>query len=382
MRFLSIAGILSIVALGCGSNPPVCTAATQAADCATKTPATPVCLEAAAGSNAANKCVACIANADCNSFNKVCTTNACVAKAPTFTQPSGTTEVDFSVDDTANKVFTDSTLSDGGVGPSDLQWKGAMLYDPATNSVTADATWGGPWAPLYDDGPWDQGGHEPKGATAGDHVFGVAIFAPNSTVSGGDVYSYGLNDNLYQTNFGNGWIWPAGPNGSFTVPLGGSATAVKADGLALKKFGTTDLQLTIDTSNLIAGTWDTSVVQVKGAAWAWGLTATSQSGTKYTFTLSGVVGSGKPFPHTGLVNSGDKPEFIFTFGPGTNPKEYKTTGTNAAIQGVTAAVKASGASSFTPVTTIGVHCNSGSDADTNCTDSATGGNGNSFITVP
>ena len=31
---------------------------------------------------------------------------------------------------------------------------------------------------------------------------------------------------------------------------------------------------------------------------------------------------------------------------------------------------------------MGVHCNAGSDNKTNCTDTATGGNGNSFVTIP
>jgi hypothetical protein len=298
------------------------------------------------------------------------------SKAATWTQPTGFVAVNFSVDDTANQVYKDSTLTDGGVGPSDLQWKGAMLYDPASNKVVADSSWGGPWAALYDDGPWDQGGHEPKGAVAGDHIFGTTVFVSNTAAA---TYAYGLNDNLYQTNYSNGWIW-TGPNGSFAVTAG-ATTDIKADGLTLKKFGTTDLQLTIDTSTLIAGTWDTSSVRVKGSGWAWGVTGMTVSGTKYTFTLSAAVGSGSAFPHSGLLNSGDKPEFIFTFGAGTNPKEYKTPGTNAAVMGVTAGVKAAGATSFTAVT-VGVHCATGSDSATNCTDSASGGGGNTFITVP
>src|SRR6266852_4305066 len=93
------------------------------------------------------------------------------SKPPTFTKPAGTVAVNFSVDDTANKSYTaDAT------GKSDLQWKGAMIYDSTKNTITADPTWGGPWAVLYDDGPWTSGGHEPDGATAGDHIWGVAVF--------------------------------------------------------------------------------------------------------------------------------------------------------------------------------------------------------------
>src|SRR5437660_1372237 len=100
-------------------------------------------------------------------------------KPPTFTQPAGTVAVNFSVDDTANKVWKDK----------EMVWKGAMIYDAATNKISYDSNWGGPWAPLYDDGPWTAGGHEPDGATAGDHVFGVTVFAPNAAAQS---YAYGL----------------------------------------------------------------------------------------------------------------------------------------------------------------------------------------------
>lgn len=31
--------------------------------------------------------------------------------------------------------------------------------------------------PLYDDGPWTEGGHEAEGAVAGDHRWGLTVFA-------------------------------------------------------------------------------------------------------------------------------------------------------------------------------------------------------------
>src|SRR5437870_6132320 len=97
-------------------------------------------------------------------------------KKPTFTKPAGTVAVNFSVDDTANKVFA----------AGDLKWKGSMIYDTATNKVTKDDTWGGPYATLFDDGPWTNGGHEPDGATKGDNIWGVTVFvtppATGSTV--------------------------------------------------------------------------------------------------------------------------------------------------------------------------------------------------------
>ena len=73
-----------------------------------------------------------------------------------FTKPAGTVAVNFSVDDTANKVFTAGTL----------EWKGSFVYDTTTRKITYDATWGGGFPPLYDDGPWSAGGHEPAGATS------------------------------------------------------------------------------------------------------------------------------------------------------------------------------------------------------------------------
>jgi len=255
-----------------------------------------------------------------------------------FTQPTGTVAVNFTVDDTANKVYEQG----------DLQWKGSMLYDSTTRTITKDSTWTGPWAPLYDDGPWNvgtPGGHEPIGSTAGDHKWGVTIFV-TPPATGSDTYEYGLNDDYYQTTYGNGWVW-IGSNGTFTVNAGDTAP-VTAQGQTFPAFGTTDLQLTIDLANLGPGTWDTSMVRVKGSAWAWGNVTLTVANNKAVFTLSDSVGTGHPFKHTGLLSSGDKPEFIFVFGTGDG-KEYKDVDGNALATGVTAGVKASGASSFTPV---------------------------------
>src|SRR5574342_689937 len=52
-----------------------------------------------------------------------------------FIQPPGTVAVNFTVDDPVNQVYQ----------AGDLQWKGAMTYDPATRMITPDSTWGGPW---------------------------------------------------------------------------------------------------------------------------------------------------------------------------------------------------------------------------------------------
>jgi hypothetical protein len=282
--------------------------------------------------------------------------------APTggFTQPAGTVAVNFSVDDSANKVYAQG----------DLVWKGNMLFDATTRKITVDATgWDMKmWAALYDDGPWDQGtpaGHEPKGSTAGDHKWGVTVFiTPPAT--GTTNAEYGLIDNTYEDAFGNGWIW-LGMNGTFTVAAGATAP-INAAGLTIPKFGTTDLQLTIDLTAVDAGMFDTSAVGIKGSGWAWGVQTLTIANNKAVFTLSSVIGAGKPFSHTGLFNAGDKPEFNFVFGTGATPKEYKDGDGNALMTGVTAAIKKATDTAFSPVDVV-VY-------------TRPAGNGNTYVTIP
>lgn len=258
-----------------------------------------------------------------------------------FAQPAGTVAVNFTVDDTANKVFLDG----------ELQWKGAMKYDSATRKITQDGTWGGPFAPLYDDGPWDvknattgQPGHEPIGSVAGDHKWGVTVFA-TPPATGNTVIEYGLIDH----KFSDGWIW-VGSNGSFTLASGGT-TPITATGLTLAPHGSMDVRLIIDTAAMTAG-FTHSVVKVKGSAWAWNEITLADDGTKgdaaagdgkYTFVLSEYVGVGKPLSHSGLTKSGDKPEFVFVF----DGIEYKDSNSAADPTGVTAATKASTAATWT-----------------------------------
>lgn len=259
---------------------------------------------------------------------------------PTFKQPAGTVAVNFSVDDTANKAYTQPAK-----GPSDLQWKGAMLYDPATNKVSMDATWGGPFAALYDDGPWTSGGHEPEGSTAGDHIFGVTVFVtPPAAGAAADTYAYGLQDGSIVAGpvvaNPNGWIWK-GDNGSFTVAPGATA-AIKADGLTLKQFGTTDVQYTVNTA-AVTGTYDTSVMTIKSSGWGW--SEVKIPATKTT-AMSQFVGAGNPIAHAGLLSTGDKPEFIVVF----NGKEYRDANGACNLAGVSVGIKAAGASTYSPTT--------------------------------
>jgi hypothetical protein len=255
-----------------------------------------------------------------------------------FPQPAGTVAVNFTVDDTANHVYANG----------DLEWKGAMQYVTTTRKVSPDATWTGPFARLYDDGPWTAGGHEPVGAVAGDHRLGVTVFVTPPAV-GSQLYEYGLNDRIYQAMAdGNGWVW-VGSNGTFSVAAGATAT-INASGMTFPAFGTHDLRLTLDpTAIASASDFDLSVVKVKGSATAWTpvLLTTTAVGGPYVFTLSSVVGAGHTFNHSGLLNTGDRPEFIYMFG--ATAKEYKDASGWAHLAGITAEVKPAGGS-FAPVT--------------------------------
>jgi hypothetical protein len=252
-----------------------------------------------------------------------------------FPQPAGTVPVNFSVDDTANKVYT----------AGNLQWKGAMIYDEVTRKVVQDATgWDmAKWATLYDDGAWTAGGHEPVGSTAGDHKWGITVFA-TPPATGSTLFEYGLNDTVYQTAYGDGWSW-VGANGMFTVAAG-ATSPITATGRTFPAFGTTDMKITVDLANLGAGDFDTSMARIKSSAWSWGLQTMTIANNKATFTLSDATGAGKPLSHTGLVSTGMKPEFIVVFGTGAG-KEYKDSNNTAQTAGVTAEVKKAGGTFMT-----------------------------------
>jgi hypothetical protein len=236
-------------------------------------------------------------------------------------QPACTIPVNFTVDDSVNQVFANA----------EMQWKGSFQYDAATRVAYYDGTWNGgngPFAPLYDDGPWTAGGHEPIGSTAGDHKLGATIFVhPHAAV---EHWEYGLVDHA----FGDGWIW-IGANGKFDVNPG-ATQPIPATGQTMPAFGTVDLKLTIDTNNLAAGTWTGRPVQVKGSAWGWVDIPIVDDGTLgddvagdgiYTFVLSQYAGAGKQLYHTGLTKTGDVAQFVFAFGAGhlgsATYKEYK-----------------------------------------------------------
>ena len=134
------------------------------------------------------------------------------------TPPSGYVAVNFSIDDSANPTYDDT---------SGLAWKGSFSHNPATRILTQDGSWGGPYPMLYDDGPWTAGGHEPEGSTAGDHIWGVTVWGLTATET---QLEYGAISGSINGSDG-AWIW-IGNNGSVIIPQGATA-AITAPGLVL-----------------------------------------------------------------------------------------------------------------------------------------------------
>lgn len=265
------------------------------------------------------------------------------AARPPFEPPAGHVAINFTVDDALNQTYEDG---DG------LAWKGSFVHDPDTRTISHSSSWAGPFALLYDDGPWDRGGHEPAGSVAGDHRWGVTVWAPNTATQ---TFDYGAIRGSVDGSDGP-WIW-SGPNGSFTVNAGSSAP-VTATGLTIAAHGNVDLRLTIDVSNrganlvtLFQGGDYTNAVEVKGSAWAWTELALVDDGTSgdqvatdgvYTFTLSAMKDK-----HDGLMKTGDLAEFVFVLG-GTDYRD----GSAATTQAISAWTKKPGAD-WVPAT-IGV----------------------------
>lgn len=206
----------------------------------------------------------------------------------------------------------------------------------------------------------------------------------------------------------NGWIW-RGSNGTFTVAAGATAP-ITASGITFPVFGSNDVRFIIDKNALAtrpdncsvtttrscttdadcfgkcsvttttwcaaaadcptgetcvptgetcvapSTSWDTSKVSVKGSGWGWNEFLLFDDGTMgdatatdgmYTFQLGQYTGAGNYLPHFGLLNPGDKPEFVVVF----NGKEYKDSSGNCLSTGITGETKAgAGAWTAAPIT--------------------------------
>jgi hypothetical protein len=135
-----------------------------------------------------------------------------------FAPPSGYVLVNFRIDDTS------SPITDPGYA-----WKGSFNFTSTTRILTHDGSWGGPFPMLYDDGPWNTGGHEPSDAVAGDNIWGVTVWvaSPASAL----MFEYGAISGSVDGSDGD-WIWIGSSNGTFTIPAGATAS-MEADGLIL-----------------------------------------------------------------------------------------------------------------------------------------------------
>jgi hypothetical protein len=179
-----------------------------------------------------------------------------------------------------------------------------VSLDPASRIATRDEGWGGPYPRLYDDGPWTAGGHEPAGAVAGDHRWGVTVFI-KPPATGIAQYEYGLVD---RTGAGQ------------------------------------------------TGPWKLTKVTLKASAWGWyelelkddGALGDAKAGDGiYTFLLSEYVGAGRKLTNSGLLRSGETLEFMFVVGR----REYKLAGVPA-LEGVAAAARPRGARAFSAIPVI------------------------------
>lgn len=124
--------------------------------------------------------------------------------------------INFSVDDQASHTY-DAT--------SGLAWKATFAFNSVTNVVTFDSGSPGPFPMLYDDGPVATGGHEPVGATAGDHIWGVTVLfaVPTATTS----FTYTAIIGSVAGSDGTS-IGPA-PAGTFDVPANAAGAVTVPD---------------------------------------------------------------------------------------------------------------------------------------------------------
>ena len=226
----------------------------------------------------------------------------------------------FAIDDSANQTFTDG----------DMQWTGSFAWDQKTNSITYATSWlptDGPFVALYDDGPQSAGGNEKEGAVKGDHIFSnqVKFVATKDTV-----FEYGALNEF------NNWMW-VGANGTFTI-FQGQGGVFDVPGMKLKKFGTVDAKITLDTKalNKSFASWNTNDYKffVKGTLNQWtpvqllddGLKGDAAAGDGVlTFVLKQNLGK-----HDGPLTPGDEVQFTFVTTQGdTDPadgQEYKSGG--------------------------------------------------------
>lgn len=225
---------------------------------------------------------------------------------PRWRRPPGMASVRFTADDRANRTYQDA----------DLTLVGGFSYDPATNVISVT-----PWTPpgerlggvpLYDDGPYIEGGHEGVDAIAGDGVFGCEVFIDNALFRDVEYGVLGVDGE---------WLWDGAPE--LVTVVAGETGTVGLPGLVIPAFGDADLEATLDTTLLHeafidAGAGATEVfVRSSGISWREvrlrddGAAGDAAAGDGiFTFRLSEHLG-----PHDGLLSAGEEVQFVFAFGP-------------------------------------------------------------------
>lgn len=217
--------------------------------------------------------------------------------------PPGAILINFSIDDTANRTYDSS---DG------VAWKGSFNFDAATRELSYDPTWLGPYAVLYDDGPWEEGGHEPRDATAGDGIWGITAWI--EPASAPFTLEYGAIRGSMNGSDGE-WIW-VGTNGTAVVTP--DSEEITAPGLTIPAFGTIDVrwELELPGIDVSFGDWTAlSTVAIKTSAGRYRDVAMVDDGTAgdqtagddvYTMLLSANLEK-----HEGLRKVGEVIAFIF-----------------------------------------------------------------------
>ncbi|MFZ4580498.1 MAG: choice-of-anchor X domain-containing protein, partial [Myxococcota bacterium] len=207
----------------------------------------------------------------------------------------------FQVDDSANQTF----------GDGDMKWTGSFAWDETTNEVVPADSWlpsDGPYPLLYDDGPLSAGGHEKEGAVKGDHIFSTQVKFKAATET---TFEYGVLNEF------DNWMW-VGPNGKLVVPAGATGV-IDAPGQTLKKFGTIDMRVTLDTQALHPNfaLWKpaTHKFYLKGSMNQWTPVQLLDDGQKGDavaddgiYTYVHLLNLGK---HDGGLPAGDEVQFMF-----------------------------------------------------------------------
>jgi cysteine-rich repeat protein len=309
------------------------------------------------------------------------TADAVCSATCTAVVPTGAIRVNFSLDD-PNDIYE---AADG------LCLKGSFDVDATTRVVSQDTGWAALWPRLFDDGPWNMGGHEPAGAAADDHTWGVMFFVvPDATdptafehglvkfaALPADGFTCGVDG---AADSGEAWIWTQvqSTNNTFTVAAGATAD-IDLGPFSLATLGTVDVRFMIDTTSLdgsfvLPTEWDASDGMIlKSSAWGWGEWDAWDDGTNgdttaddgiFTVTMSDAD---EWHPTDGLPNAGEYVQFIWVFDDGTTVTEYKVGG-DGALSGTSAAYSADG-TTFDAATVV-------NDDSTNC--SGLGGNNTCF----